>query len=131
MITTKDIEQILVDDLRAVMDIGRIYVSDDIPDGFVEEERITVHVKQTTTGTFFNRCFVEINHAVPDLAGRPDPRLQQAERALVRWVDADHVGSFDGTWYRYGVESHQILPSGLHCHYANVRVLFEILNTRA
>lgn len=130
MIGIKDIEQILIGDLASLMDVGHIYVTDDIPDGFVTKERITLHVKTLSTGTFFSKCFVEVNYAIPDAGDYPSPLLQDAERALRGLLDDDKVGCFDGTWYRYGVESSHIEKSDLRCHYVNVRVLFEILNVR-
>ena len=129
MIFTKDIEEILIGDIQNVFDVGSIYVKGDIPYGKVTRERIAILTKEIRTETYFNKCFVEVNWCVPDLSGYPNnTRLQEIERIIVPFLDS--VGRFDDTEYRYGVESHQILEDkDLECHYVNVRLLFEILNT--
>ncbi len=129
MIVTKDIEQIMIDALTQLMDVRSIFVTDDVPDGYVESERIVLHVKQSSVETYFDRCFVEVNYAVPDIGDAPDAAgLRDAERALAGFLGETHVGKSDGTWYRFSLMSHQVLKSELHCHYVNARVLFEILN---
>ena len=128
MIATKDIEQILIGDLSSLMDISRIYTGDDAPEGVVSSERIVIRTKQLKTQTIFSKCFVEVNWCVPDLWDNPDsPRLQTVERQM---ADLESVGEYDGSAYRYGVDSIQTLGSELKCHYVNVRLLFEILNVK-
>lgn len=130
MISTKEIEAIFIKDLQELMDVSSIYVTDDIPDGKVETERMTIHVKPVQcSDSLYDKCYVEVNWAVPDNDIRPNHnRLAEVERVLVTYLDDDHVGEEQGTWYRYGVESHQVEKSELECHFVNVRVLFEILN---
>lgn len=129
MIVTKDIEQILVGDLAAFMGVERIFVTDDIPEGDVTEERITVHVKELKPETYFSKCFVEVNWCVPDIVNKPNAvRLQEVERQLVGSLES--IGEYDGSTYRYEIASHKTLKSDLHCHYVNIRLLFEILNVK-
>lgn len=126
MIVTKDIEKIVVKDLSDMFPVQKIYCTDDVPDGKVTEERITVHVKRISIATYFNRNFVEVNWCVPDLCGRPDSvRLGEAEHQLSSF---EATGEYDDTPYRYGTESMEIVKSELGCHYVNLRLLFEQLN---
>lgn len=128
MISIKDIEQILIGDLSSLMSVSGIFIEDDIPVGIVEEERITLHVKQLKPQTYFSKCFVEVNWCVPDLGDHPDSsRLQVVDRMM---AGIESIGEYDGSVYRYGVESIQILKSELKCHYVNTRLLFEILNVK-
>lgn len=128
MIAVKDIEQILIGDLRSLIDVSCIFTEDDIPEGVVDAERITLHTKELRTQTYFNKCFVEVNWCVPDLGDKPDSiRLQEVDRQM---ADIESVGEYDGTAYRYGVESIRILKDELKCHYVNTRLLFEILNVK-
>lgn len=129
MIATKDIEQIVTGDLAALIPVSCIFAEDDIPEGTVKEERVTIHTKELRTQTYFKKCFVEVNWCVPDIGKSPDAaRLQQVERQLIASLDA--VGEYDGTAYRYGIESTRVLKSDLKCHFVNVRLLFEILNVK-
>lgn len=126
MITLKDIETILIDCLKALMPVESIFVTDDIPEGMITEERIVIHVKRTSVATYFNKNFVEVNWCVPDIEGRPDSkRLGEVERELATLSSA---GEYDGTGYNYSIDSTEIIKSELGCHYLNVRLLFEILN---
>ena len=129
MIVTKDIEEILITDLSSVIDVGSIYGPDDIPAGKVTSERVVIIPKETRTEKYFNKCFVEVNWCVPDLGDYPNSlRLQEVERVTKPFFDK--VGQFDGTTYRYGIESSGIKrDKDLECHYVNTRVLFEIINT--
>lgn len=128
MISIKDIEEIVIEFLSDFMSVGSIYTEDDTPEGKVTAERITVIVKKLKTQTYFNKCFVEVNWGVPDITGRPDTTgLQEVSRQM---ADVESVGEYDGTGYRFGVESQRILKSDLDCHYVNTRLLFEILNTK-
>ncbi len=129
MIATKDIEEILIGDLSELIDVRSIFGPDDVPPGKVTSERIVIITKETRTERYFNKCFVEVNWCVPDLGDYPDnARLQAVDRLLRPALDK--VGRFDGTVFRYGVESSRIIKDNdLECHYVNTRVLFEILNT--
>ena len=128
MISTKDIETVLVRDLSVVFPKERIFVTDDIPEGIVTEQRITVHVKQLSIETYFNNCFVEVNWCVPDIGGSPNfSFLNEAEHRL---MVLEATGEYDDTTYSYELESMQILKSDLKCHYVNARYLFKILNVR-
>lgn len=128
MISTKDIETVLVRDLSGLFPKERIFVTDDIPDGIVTEQRITVHVKKLSSAIYFNKCFVEVNWCVPDIGDSPNtPVLNEAERRLMTF---EATGEYDGTAYRYELDSTEVLKSDLKCHYVNARLLFETLNVR-
>lgn len=131
MVGIKDIEKIIISDLSSLMSVSSIYTEDDIPEGAVTEERITVHSKELIPETYFKKCFVEVNWCVPDLEDRPNSRrLDEVEAELVSFLDLAPVGVYGGQAYRYGINSHQIRKSELDCHYVNVRLLFEILNVK-
>lgn len=126
MISGKDIEEILITALSRLITASSIYVEDDIPDGNVTAQRITLHVKEIKTQPIFKKCFVEVNWCVPDIGEAPDAAgLKAVEHQM---VDFEYTGEYDGTAYRYGVESIRTLKSELKCHYVNTRLLFEILN---
>ena len=127
MIVTKDIEQILVQDLSRIMDVSQIFTGDDYPEGEITEERIVIRAKNLTPHTYFKKCFVEVNWCVPDIGNAPDSiRLQKVERQMVEYLSS--IGEYDESTYRYEVNSHQSLKGDLKYHYINVRLLFEILN---
>lgn len=127
MITTGDIETILVRDLKQ---FGiPIYKKDAIPEGEVSEERIDVISKEPKPSKFWIKDFVEVNFCVPDINGMADKkRLTELERQA---AGLRSVSSFDGSTYRYKVYStNQEKDAPFKCHFVNVKILFEVLNVR-
>lgn len=130
MITTTDIGNILYRDCKvfgiAIAPSGQTLTGD------LEAERITIHPKRQQPGTYWKKSFAEVNLCVPDL--RPGEahsiRLGELERQAVTVLDGV-TGVHDGTRYCYSVESIGTkADTGLKCHIVNVRILFEVLNTR-
>lgn len=130
MIVSRDIANILYRDCKA---FGIAIV----PDGetLTEEittERIVIHAKKQTPGTYWKKCFVEVNLCVPDSSENSanSVRLGELEGQAQTLLD-DVVSSYNDTWYRYGIYSIGIEEdTALKCHYVNVRILFEVLNVK-
>ncbi len=94
-----------------------------------EGERIIVAAKPQTRSERWLKNYIEVNILVPDLEdGRADlVRLQEREREAIRSLNS--CGRYDGTAYRYSVDSTQIMErKDSRCHYVNVRVMFQTLN---
>ena len=127
MITTGDIEDILIRDLKPFGIIT--YKKGAILEGEVVAERITVMPKEPKPSAYWVKSFVEVNFCVPDLAGLANTkRLTELERQA---VGLRSVSSFDGSTYRYKVYStNQEKDTALKCHFVNVKILFEILNVK-
>ena len=126
MITTGDIADILIGDLR---EYGfSAFKSGALPSGELSAERAIVISKRGTPGKFWTKSFSEINVCVPDISGMADTRrLTEIERAL---SNMRKVGEYDGTSYRYSVYStgQENGRDGKY-HFVNVKLIFEILNT--
>ena len=130
MIVSSDIANIFYRDCKA---FGITMV----PDGetLTEEltsERIVIHAKKQTPGTYWKKNFVEVNLCVPDSSENSanSVRLGELERQAQTLLD-DVVSSYNGTWYRYGIYSiGRERDAKLKCHYVNVRILFEVLNVK-
>lgn len=101
-----------------------------IPTGELTDERITVYVKQLTRSDYWDYCMVNVNFNVPDVNGQANlSRLGTLEREAKAVFDS--VGEWDGSYYRYSVESTQTMPDrDLKCHFVNVSLLFEIMNIK-
>lgn len=137
MIVTTDIGNILYRDCKAfgideVYQKGNIPPVPDDPDYRLETERIVIRTKSQTPGKYWKKGFVEVNLCVPD-AGLDVAnliRLAELERNAYKLLD-DVVSSYDGTTYRYSIESIGTeADTALKCHYVNVRILFEVLNVK-
>lgn len=127
MITTGDIETILIRDLKP---FGlETYRKNAIPEGKVLSERITVIPKEPKTTAIWKKRFVEVNFCVPDMEGWANTkRLDELERQA---SDLRSVSTYDGSTYRYSVYStNQERDAPLDCQFVNVKILFEILNVR-
>ena len=80
----------------------------------------------------FGIGIAEVNLCVPDLSENEANtiRLNELERKAGKLFD-DVVSTYDGTTYRYSIESISIeADTALKCHYVNVRILFEVLNVK-
>lgn len=128
MIVTTDIANILYQDCKA---FGiEVCQKGNIPDGEVTTERVIIRTKSQTPSKYWKKGFVEVNLCVPDI--EPDTanliRLAELEREAMKILD-DVVSSYDGTTYRYSIDSIGTeADTALKCHYVNVRLLFEVLN---
>lgn len=126
MITTTDVANILVNDCKT---FGLpVHQKGNIPVGELKKDRITIHVKRSSTGQYWNKGFVEVNFSTPDKQGKANLiRLQELERMALGSLDS--VGEFDNSHYRYSIYSHGMEEDvSMKCHYIGVRVLFEVLN---
>ena len=128
MITTTDIANILYRDCDSfgmeIVPQGRILT------GALKSERLVIHSKPQQTGKIWKKSFVEVNICVPDLQHNEANtiRMNELERIAYKQFD-DVVGDYDGTNYRYSIESIGMEQDvDLKCHYVNVRILFEVLN---
>lgn len=128
MIVTTDIGNILYRDCKA---FGiQVYQKGNILDGEVTTERVIIRTKSQTPGKYWKKGFVEVNLCVPDVdIGIANLiRLAELEREAMNILD-DVIGSYDGTIYRYSIDSIGTeADTALKCHYVNVRLLFEVLN---
>lgn len=130
MIVSSDIANIFYRDCKA---FGiKTYPDGENPTGKLTSERIVIHAKKQTPGTYWKKCFVEVNLCVPDSSENSanSVRLGELERQAQTLLD-DVVSSYNGTWYRYGIYSiGRERDTKLKCHYVNVRILFEVLNVK-
>lgn len=130
MIVTTDIGNILYRDCKA---FGiEVYQKGNIPTGEVTTERVIIRTKSQSPETYWKKGFVEVNLCVPDI--KPDTanliRLGELERQANSVLN-DVVSSYDGTRYRYSIDSLGTeADTALKCHYVNVRILFEVLNVK-
>lgn len=137
MLTQIDIGHIIYGDCRF---LGLpIYLKDHMTDTYeahddrIEESgRVVIRPKPASNDkTYFNDCVVEVNVALPDLAGERNPSLGTLYGQLLEALSDDKCGRYGGEFYRYSVQRHGIeKDEKLHCHYANITILFEILNVR-
>ena len=91
-----------------------------------------IHAKKQQPGTHWRKSFAEVNLCVPDLSENEANtiRLNELERQAMKRFD-DVVSSYDGTRYRYSIESIGTeADTALKCHYVNVRILFNVLNVK-
>lgn len=130
MIVTTDIANILFRDCKSfgikTVPFGKAIT------GELKEERITIHVKGQTPGTYWEKCFVEVNLCVPNLRnGEANTiRLNELERLAKEKFKEEEVGIYDETAYRYSYQT--ISPEkddALKCHFINCRLLFNVFNT--
>lgn len=130
MITTSDIVDILYG-VCAPLGLP-VFRKGYIPKGDVNSERVVIISKEQTPETYWRKSFVEVNVCVPDIAdGVADiTRLQELER-LCRKVFVGNAGEHDGSYYAYSISSISGIneDDSMRCHYVNVRLLFEVLNT--
>lgn len=127
MIVTGDIATILYKD---VQHFGiKVYKKGTFPTTKITEERVVVITKRQSSGKYWKRGFVEVNFLVPNVSDKANTkRLTELERMANQ---LGRYGVFDGTSYRYGVESIcQEEDASLGCHFVNCRILFEVLNTK-
>ena len=125
MLTTTDIGDILYALLP-----GTVFHEDCFPEGEVREERTVIIVKESTAGTFWHKCFAEVNFLVPDRGGRKDRRrLGEIERAMQPLLRRGS-GVRDGTFWRFDLVSFGVTGDRtLRAHYINFRLLFKQKNT--
>lgn len=130
MITSSDIANIIYRDCKAfgidIVPFGETLT------GELESECIVIHSKKQQPGKYWKKSFVEVNLCVPDLKENEANtiRLNELEREAMERLD-DVVSSYDGTSYRYSIESIGTEEdTALKCHYVNARLLFEVLNVK-
>jgi hypothetical protein len=135
MIVTSDIGDILYRDCKALMGefgIKEIYQHPNEPIGEVKTERIVIHAPSSDTPeTTWDKSFANVNLVVPDKNGKKDiTRLQKLQRIAKANLD-DIFGRFDGTGYSYEIASCGTEQDvDLKCNYVNVKILFNVLNTK-
>lgn len=129
MIVTTDIGNILYRDCKA---FGIAIVPDgETLTGELKSERIVIHAKKQQPGTYWKKSFAEVNLCVPDIGlnSANSIRLNELERQANYLFDS--VSTYDGTTYRYSIESIGTeADTALKCHFVNVRILFEVLNVK-
>lgn len=129
MIVTTDIGNILYRDCETFgIDI---VPNGETPTGELRSERIVIHAKKQQPGTYWKKSFAEVNLCVPDIGlnSANSIRLNELERQANYLFDS--VSTYDGTTYRYSIESIGTeADTALKCHFVNVRVLFEVLNVK-
>ena len=129
MITTEDMAVIIARDLRS-FDM-EIYTKDHIPFKDIEQNgRIVIIPKADDTGTYNNKCFVEVNFMFPDVHEEADYRLDRIERDAYSLFKNYKAGEYEGQWYNitYSRRSREN-NTQLKSHYVHFQLLFETLNT--
>lgn len=130
MITTTDIANILYRDCKS---FGmNTYQKGNIPMGEVTEERVIIRTRTKTPEKYWEKGFIEVNLCVPDLKDGVANliRLNELEREAEQKLKYSS-GAYDDTRYRYSIDTVGIeSDSSLRCHYVNIKILFEILNTK-
>lgn len=127
MITSGDAANIIYRDL-ADFPIKERYHAGDEPTGEILTERIIIHTKPQSPGTYWEKNFLEVNFCVPDKEGQKDKaRTDELEKEAKAFFDK--IGEYDDSqylysWERIGTEE----DAEMKCHYVNVRVLFQVLN---
>ena len=140
MIVTGDVANIIYKDCQAfgIPDVRKkpnIVPDDDKAGTGLTAERIVIIAKQQETGTYWKKGFVEVNICVPDNKSgtAKTTRLGALERQAAQLFKegSEVVGSYDGTYYMYSISSINGCEEdkSLKCHFVNVRLLFEVLNT--
>lgn len=129
MIVTTDIANILYRDCKVfgidIVPQGKTLV------GELKSERIVIHAKKQQPGKYWKKSFAEVNLCVPDLSENEANTIRLGELERIAMNRFDTVGSYDGTTYRYSIESIGMEEdTSLKCHYVNVRILFEVLNIK-
>lgn len=129
MITSGDAANIIYRDL-ADFSIKERYHAGDEPIGEVLTERVVIHAKPQTPGTYWDKNFLEVNLCVPDKNGLKDKeRTDNLEKDAKAFFDK--VGEYDGTHYSYSIASIGTEEdTALKCHYVNAKILFETLNVK-
>lgn len=129
MIAQGDIAKILYTDCQ-VFDID-VYQKDNLPKGKVLKERIVIIPKSGVMEAYWEKCYVEVNFCVPDIKGQANLiRMDELERMALENLRYS-TGVYDDTLYRYKKEStSREEDAELGCHYVNIRLLFEIFNTK-
>ena len=130
MITTSDIADILYE---ACASFGvDVFRKGYIPEGEVTKERVVIIPKEQTPETYWRKAFVEVNMCVPDISdGVADlVRLAEMERQARLALDGK-TGEHDGSYYLFSIDSISGAnkDDSMRCHYVNVRLLFQVLNT--
>lgn len=125
MITTSDIGDIIFAKCKP-LGLER-YHEDTFPTEELEEERIVIIVKEQGDGTYWERCFAEVNVCVPDKNGVKDrKRLTELERAMKELFRVEVAGSHDNTTFHYRRISGGVFSNpSLRIHFVNTRILFE------
>lgn len=128
--TTSEIGDILYTFLTtlSVKDVERGW---NLEDGEVGAERVTLSVKPVSYGRKWGKAYAEVNVCVPDLPdGDADLiRLSELEGEYSAALGFK-TGVAGGTPYRFRRESVGLMEDRpLRLHYANIRVIFEFLNT--
>ena len=89
-----------------------------------------IHPKEQSPDSIWKKGFLEVNLFVADTKqGNADLiRLNELERMAIKSFHG--TGEFDGTTYKYVVQSTRPLENkDLKAHYINVKVLFKAMNT--
>lgn len=130
MIATGDITNILYSDCEA---FGiQTFCKGNIPKGELISERIIIRPKEIIPDKIWEKCFVEINLCVPDIAldEANSIRLAELER-LAKKKFKSATGMYDDTVYHYSYSSVSTEgDSDMKCHFVNIKVLFKILNVK-
>lgn len=129
MIASTDIANIIYRDCEG-FGLPR-YQGGNVPCGAVEEYgRVVIHSKEQSYGSTWRKSFVEVNVIVPDTPGGNADlvRINSVEREGRGLLVS--AGRYDGTPYRYRVESTSVQANEqLKAHRVNFRLTFEALNT--
>jgi hypothetical protein len=130
MITSYTIGNILYRDCKAfgisVLPAGKTL------EGIPTADTIVIHTKEQIPEQYFTKSIPEVNIFVPDLAENTlNSKVGEYEKQAQKLFREYVCGEYDGTPYRYSFQSTRIeSDTEKKCHYVNVKVLFEVLNTK-
>lgn len=127
MITTTDIANILYAECKS---LGiPAYQEGNVARGELDGERVVIHSKQQTSETKWLKSFAEVNIFVPNNGDDNARLIRLNELERLARKELNRAGQYDGTAYKFKVDSTQILESKeFRAWYVNVRILFQAIN---
>lgn len=126
MIGLTDALNLLSRDLR---EFGyKVYKSYDKPQGL--EECIVINADSLQSSTYFKKGFINVNCITPNFKTNDAtnyPKLNEFEKISQK---LDRVGVYKDITYKYDVDGVAIFREDNGSSFLNIRILFEILNTK-
>lgn len=130
MIGVSDIGNIVYRDCKQAFGL-ECYQKGNVPQGEITTERVIIYPKVQQDISIWKESFVEVNLCVPDIAPNTANlvRLNELER-IAREQLRYKTDVYDDTLYRYKIDTIGLeQDQEMKCHYINVTLLFETINT--
>ncbi|MBQ0073614.1 MAG: hypothetical protein KBT34_05430 [Prevotella sp.] len=128
MITESEAGEIIYDLCR---NFGvEIHLLPNMPHEEVKSERIIIITNGEKSSTYWMNRIIKINWCVPDVEGEAfTPSIKKAEKALTSLYYGK--GYYNDIFYRFKKESSDTAANAeMRCHYANLTIMFQTLNTK-